>query len=86
METKVSLKIQLLFDPNIVWDRISDFEADFADFLREHGKEAVKLKTYGTAQGEIIIEVRSLDRLDKMRNQPVKKSKLAKETLKGVVK
>ncbi len=66
-EPKVSLKIQFLFNPDATWSRISEFEADLAEFLASKGKEAIKLRTLGTTEGEIIIEVKQQDKLDKAR-------------------
>ena len=68
MESKVSLKVQFLFDPNTTWSRLSEFESDLADFLAAFGKQAVKLKTLGTPDGEIIIEVTTMDKLDKAKD------------------
>ena len=49
------------------WSRGTDFENDFATFLRQHGLEANILKTAGNSPFRMIY-VERVDKMDRLRN------------------
>lgn len=56
----VILQYSFMFDPSEVWNKMSEFEADFAAYLRSKGLEAQTVTPIGASQKVLIIQKQKL--------------------------